>query len=290
MCMSSDKVSINQKLSGQLLKILPKNHLSYVIGNLVHKKLPKPLAEASVAWFAKRYKINMDEAEKPISEYKSIGQLFTRNLKPGVRPIQGGVIHPVDGRITSWGKITSNTLMQAKGKSYSVSDFLASNEWAKKFEGGIFLTYYLCPTDYHQIHSPVDGQVVQATYIPGYLWPVNEWSVSSIEDLFSINERLVSFIKTDMGEVALVMVGATNVGKMTVSYDPELITNQLNIHEPYVKKYSPSKPLSKGDKLGVFHMGSTVVMLYPKDYLVLTKQNPSGAAKLGETLGQLFNP
>ncbi len=283
--MSSEKIPFKQRLSGELLRLLPKNHLSYLVGNLVHKALPAPLAQTSVAWFAKRYKINLAEAEKPISEYKTIGQLFTRNLKAGIRPIHEGVVHPVDGRITSWGEIKSNSLLQAKGKTYSVSDFLRSADWAKKFEGGLFFTYYLCPTDYHQIHSPVDGEVVQATYVPGNLWPVNEWSVDSIDKLFSVNERLISFLKTDRGDVALVMVGATNVGKMSVSYDSELVTNQLNIHEPLVKKYLPAKKIAKGDKLGVFHMGSTVVMLYPRDYLNLSKADPTGMVRLGQTLG-----
>ncbi len=181
MTVESEKIPFKQKVSGMLLGLLPKNHLSHMVGNLVHKRLPSPVARASVAWFAKRYRINLDEAEKPVSEYKSIGQLFTRNLKPGIRPIQDGVIHPVDGKITSWGMIKSGTLIQAKGKTYSVSDFLKSSDWAKKFEEGSFFTYYLCPTDYHQIHSPVDGDIVQLTYVPGYLWPVNEWSVESID-------------------------------------------------------------------------------------------------------------
>lgn len=276
----------------ELLRLLPKNHLSFAVGKLMHLKLPLVIGQASVKWFADRFKINMNEAEHGIEHYKTIGELFTRNLKPGIRPIGEGVVHPVDAKITTWGEIKFDTLIQAKGKMYTVTDFLKSASDAKQYEGGYFFTYYLCPTDYHQIHSPVDAAVTKATYIPGRLWPVNDWSVRSIDKLFAINERLVTYLKSEKGTAALVMVGATNVGKMTVSYDKSLVSNQLgfdsNVHsssEIVNKVYSDPVRLTKGAKLGVFHMGSTVVMLYPKGFLKLKNENPSGPTKLGETLG-----
>lgn len=267
-----------------LLRVIPKNHLSAFVGNLVHTRLPESLAKASVQWFANRYSINMQEAEHPISYYRTIGELFTRNLKSGVRPIQNGVVHPVDGRITAWGEIKAGTLIQAKGRSYQLHEFLDSPEQANKFEGGVYFTYYLCPTDYHHVHSPVGGEVVETRAIPGQLWPVNDWSVSHIEDLFSRNERIVSYIRTDSATIGLVMVGATNVGKMTVTYDKDIVTNSCN--KKLSRTYDPGRKIKKGEKIGTFHMGSTVVMLYPPDYLSLAKEDPSGPVKLGETLGE----
>lgn len=279
-------ISRGQKYIGLVLKCLPKNHLSFLVGQLVHMPLPQSVAASAVRWFAKRYNINMDEAEKSMAEYETIGQLFTRNLKPGVRPIQSGVVHPVDGRITSWGEIHSGTLLQVKGKTYQLADFLQSEKKAAQYEGGTFITYYLCPTDYHQIHAPFDADIAESAYIPGRLWPVNEWSVSSVENLFSVNERLITYLNSERGGAALVMVGATNVGKMTVSYDAEIVSNSsLSVtRKPILKVYKPALHINKGEKLGIFHMGSTVVMIYPKGFISLAHRNIAGPVRLGETL------
>lgn len=269
----------------KLLPVIPKNTLSQWVGGFANLPLPGPLNQQTVEWFAKKFQINMDEAELPLSSYKTVGALFTRNLKPGIRPIGPGVVHPVDGRISAWGTVTKGMMIQAKGFDYKIEDFLVSQDWANLFEGGQYFTYYLCPTDYHHIHSPVDGRVVQAHLIPGQLWPVNDWSVSHNKNLFARNERLVSYIETAQGVVALVMVGATVVGKMTVEYDKTLVSNKER--QPKMKVYSPARPIQKGERLGTFHMGSTVIMVYPKGFLKLANPNPEGPVKLGEVLGSL---
>jgi phosphatidylserine decarboxylase len=174
-------------------------------------------------------------------------------------------------------------MIQAKGFDYKIEDFLCSSDWAQVFEQGLYLTYYLCPTDYHHIHAPVSGEVIQAHLIPGQLWPVNDWSVLHNKNLFARNERLVTYIQTERGVCALVMVGATVVGKMTVSYDPTLVSNRDRT--PSMKAYSPGRKIKVGDRLGTFHMGSTVIMVYPKDFLKLKTNNPEGPIRLGQTLG-----
>lgn len=247
-----------------ILYILPKSWISFLTGKLVSVRFPWPISLWLTSWFASRYNINLQEAEKPISEYKSIQNLFTRKLKPGLRPIgEGPIVHPVDSMLTQVQKVEAETLIQAKGHRFNLNSFLANDKAFELFKNGHALTYYLCPTDYHRVHSPVDGEIVKVHYLPGKLWPVNNWSVQNIKELFSVNERVVIWIKTDVGMVAYVMVGATNVGKMTLSFDPDIVTNQSMFKSfPLKKSYDPRIQIKKGDELGIFNMGSTVIVLY----------------------------
>jgi phosphatidylserine decarboxylase len=266
----------------ELLKYLPKNVISRVTGDLVAIERPKLFARQVRDWFIQRYDINMHEAELPLESYPSVAKLFTRKLKPGIRPIGEGLVHPCDGRLTCAELIESNSLVQAKGHHYRLNALLVDEKALNLYGGGAHLVYYLCPTDYHRVHAPVDGEVTEVVHVPGALWPVNEWSVQNIADLFSVNERVIFNIKTALGPVALVMVGATNVGKITVSFDPCVVGNQGDLREPHRKTYDNPVKIKKGDELGVFNMGSTVVMIYPKNMLnVLPKL---GATKLGQSL------
>lgn len=258
-----------------LLKYLPKNFLSRLVGALVHIKLPPFIAERLIHAFGSYYKINFAEAEKPHYEYPSIGAFFIRKLKPGVRPLgTAPILHPADSLISQIGKIRDGKLIQAKGREYDVEDFCQDPQALEHFNGGLFATYYLCPTDYHRVHSPVSGIIKSATHIPGHLWPVNDWSVNNIENLFPVNERVVVEIESEFGLVALVFVGATNVGQMTMSFDSKIATNCSNLREIKKTVYYPEKiTVNKGDELGIFHMGSTVVMLYPEKVFKLRESN-----------------
>lgn len=269
------------------MPLVPKNELSHWVGRLAHRRLPEPVGSLSVSWFAKYYKINMAEAEYPLEHYKTVGELFTRRLKPGARPLAAGpVVHPVDAKITEAGRIEKLTLIQAKGKSYQVDELIRSRHYAEAFEGGQYLTYYLCPTDYHRVHAPVSGKIVWSAHVPGELWPVNEWSVSRVPKLFSVNERVVAVIETPRGLAALVMVAATNVGNMTVSFDP-MITTAVRRSGRHVREkvYDPPIEIKKGDEFGIFHMGSTVVMLYAPGVLEADASEFRGRRiKMGQSL------
>lgn len=248
-----------------ITRFIPKNHLSYIIGQLVHIKLPSFLNKLIIANFAKAYRIDLNEAELPIEKYPSLGEFFIRKLKPGLRPIgTTWAVHPADSVITQASKITDGKLIQAKNKTYSVESFTQDKAALEKYNSGVFLTYYLCPTDYHRVHSPVDGEIKRAVHIPGALWPVNSWSTENIHELFSINERVLVEIETERGLVGLMFVGATNVGQIVLSFDSEIVGNQLLSHAVKEKNYS-NLHVKKGDELGMFRMGSTVVMLYSKD-------------------------
>jgi phosphatidylserine decarboxylase len=221
-----------------------------------------PLSPVCVPVFARMFKINTDEAEFAPASYKSFNKYFTRKLKPGLRPVQGPLVHPVDGLLTENGTVVSGELVQAKGWQYSLEEFLGDAARAKMYEGGSFVTYYLCPTDYHRVHSPHAGEMVSAKHIPGMLWPVNSWSVGNVKRLFNLNERIVFNFDSEQGPWSLVMVGATNVGQMTATLDPSISTNKWLWHAPTERAYSPPLPIQPGDELGVFHLGSTAICIY----------------------------
>lgn len=245
-----------------ITRFMPKNHLSYLVGQLVHIRLPAFLNRFIIINFAKAYHINLMEAELPVESYPSLGEFFVRKLKPGIRPIAlSWAVHPADAMITQAGKIHLGKLIQAKNKTYSIESFTQDKRALEKYNNGSFLTYYLCPTDYHRVHSPVSGEIRRVVHIPGSLWPVNSWSTENIHELFSINERVLVEIETVRGLVGVMFVGATNVGKIVLSFDSEIIGNQLLSTAIKEKTYS-NLQIKKGEELGMFRMGSTVVMLY----------------------------
>ena len=248
-----------------ITRFLPKNHLSYLVGRLVHIRWPKFLNCFLISRFAAAYHINLQEAEFPIEEYPSLGDFFVRRLKSGLRPVADSwAVHPADSVITQAGVMTEGLLIQAKNKTYSLQNFTRDAQALSKWGNGLFLTYYLCPTDYHRVHSPVTGKIQRVVHIPGALWPVNNWSTENIHELFSINERVLVEIQTDRGLVGVMFVGATNVGQIILSFDQEIRGNQLLSSSIFEKTYT-NLSIKKGDELGMFRMGSTVVMIYPPE-------------------------
>ncbi len=254
-----------------LLFLIPKNILSRWVGGLVHLQLPLKLRVVVIELFAKKYRINLNDAEKPLAEYISIGDFFTRALKSGIRPVgQSPYVHPTDSLISEAGEINDGLLIQAKGLKYTAEEFLGSVTDASVFKsGGAFVTYYLCPTDYHRVHSPIKGQIWRIRHIPGTLWPVNRWSVGRIKNLFAKNERVVVNLQTNRGaQIALVMVGATNVGMISMdAVWKGLRTNLVGVSEPREQSFPKTISIEKSAELGIFHMGSTVIMLFSQEAL-----------------------
>lgn len=268
------------------LRYVPKNHLSRFIGRLVHARLPRPIARRLVKTFADAYEIDVDSAGSPLDDYPSIGHFFTRDLREGLRPIESDLVSPVDGTLRDFGSIADGRLEQIKGKTYSLASFLRDETLARRFENGAFFNLYLSPQDYHHVHSPVSGGITKSVHIPGKLWPVNDWSLANVDDLFSINERVITYIDCDYGLVAAVMIGATNVGKISVVYDT-FISNAVGVDRTAVREYKPAIAIGAGDRLGTFHMGSSVVLLFEpgrvdveKVRLVRGKKVQYGAAVL----------
>jgi len=241
------------------LRYVPKNHLSRAVGRLVHARWPRPIARRLVRWFANTYEIDVDAAGKPLHEYPSVGHFFIRDLREGLRPIESDLVSPVDGVLRSFGTIAGGRLEQIKGKSYTVARFLGDDAYAQRYENGVFFNLYLSPQDYHHVHSPVGGSVVRSVHIPGKLWPVNDWSMANIDELFAVNERVATYIESSYGLVAVVMIGATNVGKISVVYD-SFVSNVAR-SKVAARRYEPPIPIAAGARLGTFHMGSSVVVL-----------------------------
>lgn len=275
------------------MKLLPKNAASRAFGAITRLRLPI-ISKVARNMFCSYYKLNMDESEYPLEHYANIGELFIRHLKPGVRPIADTeIVSPVDGVLSQTATFDEKQeLIQAKGKTYTLKDLLRDDEMAKRFEGGAFATIYLAPFNYHRIHSPVKGQVLDASYCPGTLWPVNVGSVERVEGLFCINERLTSHIRLEDGsEILVVKVGATNVGRIGVAYTDELLVNAGKLPRNQKRfDWMPKAPISveKGGELGRFEMGSTVILVVDKKILErnpnLFKSRVGQAVKVGEAL------
>ncbi|HSQ41327.1 MAG TPA: archaetidylserine decarboxylase [Fibrobacteraceae bacterium] len=251
-----------------ILKFLPRNMLSQTFGRLA--RLHTPVFSVVLRnWFVHHYHIDLSEASRPLEQYRNVHELFVRELKPGVRPIADDeIVCPVDGCLSQCGALDDPDLgmIQAKGRGYSLKGLLRDSNLAERFRGGSFAVLYLAPFNYHRIHSPVDGTVLQALYCPGTLWPVNEQSVRKIQQLFCVNERLTTHLQCQQGgEILVVKVGATNVGRITVSYTSDLITNDRKIL-PRDKSCTIWRPqeevhLDRAASLGVFEFGSTVVLV-----------------------------
>jgi phosphatidylserine decarboxylase len=237
--------------------------LSRLAGRLADLKPPPAVLRPLLRAYVRLYGVDMAEAAEPLEAYPSFNAFFTRRLKPGRRPLPaepGVLVSPADSRLTSVGPVPDHgELEQVKGRTYALSELLGSVEEAACFRGGVQATLYLSPSMYHRVHSPLDGRVRAWTYRPGRLFPVNAFSVRSVDRLFTRNERVVVFLDSDaFGPVALVMVGAANVGRMTLSFAP-LATNT---GAPAGTVRPPQEILlRRGDELGAFNLGSTVVLL-----------------------------
>ncbi|MDP3232659.1 MAG: archaetidylserine decarboxylase [Myxococcales bacterium] len=268
-----------------MMRLLPKSALSTAVGLATRAPVPAALHQAAVRWFAKRYRVNLDEAEGPIEQYPTFGQFFTRRLKPGLRPMDEAaeaIVSPCDGAISQIGTIDSGRCLQAKGISFPVDKLLGDARRALEFEGGSFATIYLSPRDYHRFHSPVEGRVTGYSYLPGAFWPVNQASVRSVDALFAINERLVTWLDTAMGSVAYIAVGATCVSRIHAAYD-SIVTHTG--HGQKVQTYERAIPMPKGGEIGMFEMGSTVILLFQKGKLTWDASlSPDVPVRLGQRI------
>jgi len=272
------------------LGLYPKKLGSRVVGWAASRPLPLAWRHPLLGRFAGHYGINLSEAELALTDYPSLQALFTRRLKPGLRPqdtpLPGGVNSPVDGRIIASGRIETGLAIQAKGLPYQVSELLKHDSQAARFEGGHFLTIYLSPKDYHRIHVPIQGGVTAVSRVEGELWPVNDASTGNVPRLYERNRR-ASWTALGSGpaeglEVAAVLVGATHVGGVVIDgrwlggrglpEDGGLAVDHL--------------PCTPGDDLGTFEFGSTVVLLLTgpraSDWVAGCT---AGEVKVGQRLG-----
>lgn len=279
---------MNDRLFITALRLLPKNAVSRLAGAVTGWRAPAPLRFAAMRAFAARYGIDLSECPS-LDCYRTFGEFFARPLHPGLRPVAPGervVVSPVDGVVSETGAAAAGKLVQAKGLDYPVAALLGDAALARRFEGGAFLTIYLSPRDYHRIHFPLGGRVTGYRYIPGRLWPVNPASVRTVPGLFGVNERLVTVLETPVGACALVAVGATVVGRVRASYDPAVpLTNRARARVQ-ARDYERPIPVDKGQELGAFEIGSTVILLFQRGRVRLDARLTACArVRVGEQIG-----
>jgi phosphatidylserine decarboxylase len=266
--------------------LIPKQALTALAGKLASKEAGS-LTTRVIRWFVGRYNVNMAEAANPdIASYKSFNEFFTRPLKDGARPLAAAdFISPVDGAISQFGPIERDQIFQAKGHSYSTTALVGGDrDLAAQFENGSFATLYLSPRDYHRIHMPCAGRLTRMIYVPGELFSVNPTTARGVPGLFARNERVVCVFESEFGPFVLTLVGATIVGSMATVWH-----GQINPPRPGVIRewhYDEQNiVLQKGEEMGRFLLGSTVVLLFPKDSLAFNPAwTPTGAIRMGEAM------
>jgi phosphatidylserine decarboxylase len=227
--------------------------------------------------------INEDAAS-----YESFNLFFTRALKPEARPInenRNSIISPVDGAVSQIGNVDGASIIQAKGFSYTLEQLLAGQEeWCNAFNDGLFSTIYLSPKDYHRIHMPCSGTLKQMTYVPGKLFSVSPLTTRVIPGVFAKNERVICYFETEFGPVALILVGAMIVGGIeTVWHGSVTPPHGDRISHWYYTNNDSPKYFNKGDEMGRFNIGSTVILLFGKNAIEWNKLVNSES---GVTLGQ----
>ncbi|CAA9891661.1 Phosphatidylserine decarboxylase proenzyme [Candidatus Methylobacter favarea] len=247
---------------------LPHHVLSGMMSNLTHSE-NRLLKSLFINQIIRYYGVNMDEAlTQDISVFKSFNHFFTRELKPGLRPISnelGVVASPADGVVSQAGNITDGKIFQAKGKSFAATELLGgSEERARPFNNGLFATIYLAPKDYHRLHMPLTGTLTEMIHIPGRLFSVNSATTRSVPGLFARNERVVTVFDTDAGPMALVLVGAIFVSSIETVWHGVVTPPTLASMQSW--RYQENAPkLEIGQEMGRFNMGSTVIILFCKD-------------------------
>ena len=270
--------------------LLPKGALTNFAGRVAGAK-GGAMTTRLIRWFVGRYDVNMDEALDPdIANYPSFNEFFTRALRPDARPLApADYICPVDGRISQFGAIQDDQIFQAKGHNFSTTALVGGDrELADRFRHGSFANLYLSPKDYHRIHMPCDGRLTRMIYIPGELFSVNPTTARGIPGLFARNERVVCVFDTAHGPFVMTLVGATIVGSMATVWHG--VVNPPRA--PSICNWTYEERdirLQKGEEMGRFLLGSTVVMLFPKDALHFNPAwQPAGPVRLGEAMATLL--
>ena len=260
--------AVSERLAVALQYALPKRLLTQLAGKLAGLEGGRATT-AVIRWFVKRYGVNMAEAANPDpAGYASFNEFFTRPLRAGARPLaEADFLCPVDGAISQFGPIEADQIFQAKGHFYSTAALVGGDlTLAARFEDGDFATLYLSPRDYHRIHMPCAGRLTQMIYVPGALFSVNPVTARGVPGLFARNERVVCVFEGDFGPFVMVLVGATIVGSMATVWHG--VVNPPRRPDIEKRSYGEGEvELGKGEEMGRFLLGSTVVMLFPKDVL-----------------------
>ena len=254
----------------------------------------EPLKNLLIRSVIRHYHVDMELARQPdYRQYQCFNDFFTRELKAGARPMADGtdlVVCPVDGSISQIGTIEETALLQAKGHTYNLAGLLAGDEQlVRTFRDGRFATFYLSPRDYHRIHLPASGQLTRMIYVPGRLFSVNRATSRCVPGLYARNERLITIFQTDAGMMAVILVGAIFVGSMATVWDGQITpaTAREGRQWDYLTPDREVK-LNRGEELGRFNMGSTVILLFEPDRIEWLEQpHADDAVVMGQAIARI---
>ena len=281
--MSTMSASFTDYIKSGSLYFLPHHAVSRLVFKLT--RLESKFVPKSIKLFSKAFGVNLNDAIHPDpSHYKTFNEFFTRQLKPELRPIASSkLVSPVDGTISQFGQIVNSSLVQAKGVTYTLDALLGGEkEHSKLYENGQFITIYLSPKDYHRIHMPCSGKLIDQTHIPGRLFSVAKHTVNTIKGIFARNERVIANFETAYGPMAMVLVGAINVAAIETVW-AGLITPPKG-KSLTTKNYKEKEiSLDKGEEMGRFNMGSTVILLFAKGAPALQGLSIDQSVMMGET-------
>lgn len=279
---------MSDRLKVLLQYLLPKRHLTLFAGRVARVQ-GGSITTALIRWFVAKYGVEMNEAADPkITSYKSFNDFFTRPLKAGLRPLAAAdFVCPVDGAISQFGAIDDHHILQAKDHRFSTTELVGGDEaLAAQFRHGSFANLYLSPKDYHRLHMPCDGKLMQMIYVPGALFSVNPVTARGVPNLFARNERVVCvFASPEFGPFVMVLVGATIVGSMATVWHG--VVNPKRTNKVADWKYTDQDVvLKKGEEMGRFLLGSTIVMLFRHDTIVFNGDwAPGRTVRLGKLMG-----
>lgn len=269
--------------------LVPQHTLSRLVGALARSRIGW-IKNTFIQHFARRFDVDMSEAEQSdLREYPNFNSFFTRALREGARPICGvqQIACPADGAISQLGDIHAGRIFQAKGQSYSAQELLGGDaELASHYEGGHFATIYLSPRDYHRVHMPCDGRLQQSIYVPGDLFSVNQVTAAAVPRLFARNERLVSMFETAHGPVASVMVGAMIVAGIETVWAGQ----EAPLHRATRRtRFDQPTDLARGEEMGRFMLGSTVILLFPAGSIRWAEDLQAGnPVRMGQALADII--
>ncbi|KEF31524.1 MAG: phosphatidylserine decarboxylase [Gammaproteobacteria bacterium] len=272
--------------------LTPQLAVSRLAGRLADYDRTPALKNRVVKWFIDRYGVNMSEAlESNPEAYPSFNAFFTRELKPGLRPLAGGdetFVSPVDGAISQLGQVNEDRIFQAKGQSFSLNELLGDDQrLTGEFAEGEFATIYLSPKDYHRIHMPMAGTLREMIHIPGKLFSVNPVTAENVPNLFARNERVVCIFDTAAGPMALVLVGAMIVGSVETVWNGVVVPSGNQVTATRYQG-EDARTFAKGEEMGRFRLGSTVVMVMPKGSVRWNDDQIAGkSVRMGEAFGRL---
>lgn len=284
----SDSPLDRLKISSQYLA--PQHLLSRMVGLLAQSRWPL-VKNTFIDIFIKQFNIDMSiAAEENPHAYASFNDFFTRALKDGVRPVTGsGIACPADGAVSQLGKIEDERIFQAKGHHYSLTQLLGGDPArAEPFRNGDFITVYLSPRDYHRVHMPYGGTLKDMIYIPGDLFSVNTLTARNVPNLFARNERVVAFFDTDIGPMAVILVGAMIVAGIETVWAGQITPPTRQLRVTQYPPQSQAIQLARGDEMGRFKLGSTAIVLFGPDVVKWKDSLQEGSpTKMGEMIGEL---